>query len=173
MGDIRTVRTNNFPATAIELDWLLLSSGLLEDDYSLATAVTIALCTDRLANVSDVLPDPHSNDRRGWWGDTDAAEIWGGWPIGSRLWLLTRTKIQDSAARGGATVANVIVYLRECIAPFITAGIISDFTADAMRNPYDRNRIDAEVILIRQKQPPVALNFQVLWTEMGLTINLV
>jgi phage gp46-like protein len=173
MGDIRTVRTNNFPAIAVQLDWLLLPSGQLDNSFSLATAVTIALCTDGLAAVSDVLPDPTSHDRRGWWGDVDAKEIWDGWPIGSRLWLLTRTKIKDSVALGGATVANVIVYLKECIAPFVTAGIISDFTADAMRNPYDRNRIDAEVVLLRERSPAVALNYQILWTEMGLSINLV
>jgi phage gp46-like protein len=173
MGDVRTVTTNAFPTTAITLDWLLLPTGALDTEFSLATAVTIALCTDALANVSDVLPDLTSHDRRGWWADLDADEIWGAWPIGSRLWLLTRAKIVDSAARQGATVANVIVYLKECIRPFVSAGIITDFTADAVRNPYDSNRIDAEVVLYRGKLPAIALNYQILWAEMGLNINLV
>ena len=56
----------------------------------------------------DVLPQltapGDEPDLRGWWGDTDAGTIWGGWPIGTRLWLLSRAKITDSAARQGATI---------------------------------------------------------------------
>ena len=49
--------------------------------------------TDRLASRDDILPDPDSTDRAGWWGDMDAEELFNGWPIGTKLWLLKRAKI--------------------------------------------------------------------------------
>src|SRR5579885_2142364 len=135
MPDVRIVQRKDFPRYAITLDWLLRGDGTLDDSYALATAIIVALGTDRLADVNEVLPDPRSHDRRGWWGDLDAEEIWGGWPIGSRLWLLTRTKITDAKVQGGATVANVENYLREALTPFVAARIISDFALDVERNP--------------------------------------
>jgi phage gp46-like protein len=37
--------------------------------------VKLALLTDAIADPADILPDPDSNDRRGWWGDLDAETI--------------------------------------------------------------------------------------------------
>jgi len=51
------------------LDWLQAPGGLIDETAELATAVTIALCTDALADVNDIRPDPNSTDRRGWWAD--------------------------------------------------------------------------------------------------------
>src|SRR5215472_15553230 len=106
MPDVRLVQQSIFPyQTDVSVDWLLRADGTLDDSQALATAVIVALGTDRLADVTDVLPDPDSTDRRGWWGDLDAQEVWDGWPIGSRLWLLKRDKITDAgAARGSELV---------------------------------------------------------------------
>ena len=76
-------------------DWLLNDFGALDETDVLANVVKVALMTDRRADIREILPDPDSSDRRGWWGDMDAEKIWDGWPIGCRNWLLTRAKITD------------------------------------------------------------------------------
>lgn len=99
MSDIRIVQVG--VSEAITLDWLRTTNALLpaqnglDETQALVTAVTIAFCTDRLAETSDVLPIPGSTDRKGWWGDDGAADIWNGWPVGSRFWLMARDKITD------------------------------------------------------------------------------
>lgn len=63
--------------------------GIEENDYvldeGLESAVFLSLFTDRRAEAGDVLPEGET-DRRGWWGDTNDDKI------GSRLWLLSRSK---------------------------------------------------------------------------------
>ena len=99
MPDIRLIQDARNPPLkySVSVDWSLLADGTLDDDNALATAVIVALGTDRLADPDDILPDPDSTDRAGWWGDLDAEEIWDGWPIGSRLWLLKER--QDCTTR--------------------------------------------------------------------------
>src|SRR5262245_22900898 len=137
MPDIRIIQYKDFPRYAIGLDWSLLPTGELDDRESLATAVIVALSTDALAAKSDVLPDPRSKDRKGWWGDYDAEEVWNGWPIGSRLWLLRRVAITDVGSREGATLGRVENYLRQCLMPFKTGRIVTDFTMEVERNAYN------------------------------------
>ena len=76
MTDIRYLQQLDFPAYAVHLDWLLTDQNLIADGYDLQTAVIIALGTDARAPVSEELPDPNDTDRRGWWGDMDAEELW-------------------------------------------------------------------------------------------------
>src|SRR6516164_9240783 len=129
MPAIRLVPNTNFlfpyAKSNISVDWLLLNDGTLDETQALATAVIVALGTDALADPSDILPDPDSTDRRGWWGDLDAGEIWGGWPIGSRLWLLKRSKIVDGNAQEGSTLVKVKNFITEAIQPFIDIGLAS------------------------------------------------
>jgi phage gp46-like protein len=105
--DIRLVQNNAFPKYSVTVDWSLLPDGTLDDRQALATAVIVALGTDALASEDDILPDPDSTDRAGWWGDMDADVIWNGWPIGSKLWLLRRSKITPAAAHEGSMLARV------------------------------------------------------------------
>ena len=88
----------------------LLGDGTLDDRDALASAVIVALGTDRLAEEGDLLPDPDSMDRRGWWGDYDADMVWDGWPIGCRLWLLQREQDRGAglaiAARRSCGLSN-------------------------------------------------------------------
>lgn len=72
-------------------DWSI-NSGALASGDDLATAVLISLFTDRVANADDIPPDG-GNDRRGWWGDA-GEDV----PIGSRLWLLDRSKLTTQVA---------------------------------------------------------------------------
>lgn len=172
MPDVRIINSQSFPSTGPALNWSLLTNGTLDSTLALATAVYVAFCTDGLAQESDVLPDPRSTDRKGWWGDLDAAQAWGGWPIGSRFWLLRRAKITDAGSSGGALVAVIQNYIRDVLSPFIDAKIITDFAMNVMRNTSNRNRVDALVTLYRGNQPSIAMQFSVLWSEMGLNITL-
>ena len=77
----------------------------------------------------------------GWWGDLDAEEIWNGWPIGTRLWLLRSGKIEGAGLADGATVVRVEQYIREAIQPFIDRRIASRLDVEVKR--VGRERIEA------------------------------
>jgi len=164
MPDIRLIQDTRWPRHSISVDWLLRSDGTLDDDQALATAVIASLGTDRLATPDDILPDPDSTDRAGWWGDLDAEEIHGGWPIGSRLWLLRRSKIVGPQDEHGATVARVEEYIREAIQPFVDRRIASRFDVDVQRVGTDR--IEAFIVIYRGPNRPVDLRFQILWNDI-------
>jgi len=165
MSDIKYRQEVGFPRYAVELDWLLSPLNLLEDGPSLMSAAIIALGTDARAAADDVLPNPDDTDRRGWWGDTDAAEIWGGWPVGSRLWLLSRAKITGPLAGEGGTVERAELYAAEAMKPFVDARIASN--VDAVAERIDRQRIDVGVTLFRGPEPAVELRYAELWEELG------
>lgn len=162
--DIRLVQNALFPKYGVTMDWALRGDGTLDDTQALCTAVVVALGTDRLADPEDILPDPDSADRRGWWGDLDAEAIWDGWPIGSRLWLLQREKITGTGAQQGATVVRVEQYIREAIEPFIDRRIGSRF--DVYVNRVSDQRIDALIRIYRGPALEIELRYQVLWTDI-------
>jgi phage gp46-like protein len=167
--DIRLIQSDLWPTYDIQSDWQLRDDGSLDERQSLATAVIVALGTDALASREDQLPDPDSTDRAGWWGDTDAEEIWGGWPIGSRLWLLKRSKIEPPASRNGATTTRIDGFIREAIQPLIDRRIASRMDVDVAR--VGPERIDARVIVYRGPTLQIELRYQVLWTEMLLELE--
>ena len=160
--DIRLVQNNQFPTYSVTLDWQLLPDGTLDDTQALATAVCVALGTNALASTDDVLPDPDSNDRCGWWGDLDAELIWNGWPIGSKLWLLRRAKITPASAREGATLMLVENYIRD------GDGSRSSIAKSAPASMsgctrVDKQRIDALLRIYRGPRPAIELRYAVLW----------
>ena len=159
--DIRLVQNLYFPKYSVTLDWKLLDDGTLDDKYALATSVCIALGTNSLADEDDPLPDPDSDDRQGWWGDLDADVIWGGWPIGSKLWLLRRSAIEGPNAQRGATVQLVKNYIIAAIQPFVERRICSRFMVEATR--VNDQRIDALVRIFRGPLPAIELMYSVLW----------
>ncbi|MCP3475155.1 phage GP46 family protein [Bradyrhizobium sp. CCGUVB1N3] len=162
--DIRLVQNNVFPQYSVTVDWSLLPNGTLDDTQALATAVIVALGTNALAGPNDDLPDPDSTDRMGWWGDLDAQAIWGGWPIGSKLWLLRRSKITPAAARQGSTLVVVENYIRMAIQPFVDRKICSGF--DVWVTRVDPQRIDALLRIYRGPLPEIELRYAVLWDAM-------
>lgn len=162
--DVRLVQNLWFPQYSVGVDASLLDDGTLDDTQALATAVILALGTDRLVERTDVLPDPDSTDRAGWWADMDAEEIWGAWPIGSRLWLLKRAKIEDPGSQRGATVTRVEAYLREAIQPFLDRRLASRMEVSAAR--VGRERIDSLVRLFRGPNLAIELRYQILWDEL-------
>jgi phage gp46-like protein len=163
--DIRLVQRLDFPyRTEVSSDWLLLDDGTLDETQALATAVIVALGTDRLAAPSDILPDPDSTDRRGWWGDLEADLIWGGWPIGCRLWLLRRSKIAPPGAQEGSTLVRVQHYIQEAIQPFIDLRLASGMEVIVAR--VDPQRINALIRLYRGPKIAIELQYQVLWDDI-------
>jgi len=165
LPDIRLVQSPDaFPKYQIPIDWWLLDDGTLDDTQALATAVIVALGTDRLAGPNDILPDPDSTDRAGWWGDMDAEELFGGWPIGTKLWLLKRAKIVGVEDPEGATITRVEQYISEALQPFVTNKIATSFDVDAWR--VGTQQIEATVVIYRGPTRPVELRFQVLWNEI-------
>jgi len=162
MPDLRLVQSGVYPyQSEVSVDWLLLNDGTLDDTQALATAVIVALGTDRLADADDLLPDPDSTDRRGWWGDFDAETIWQGWPIGCRLWLMYREKITGPNAQRGATVARIEQYVREAIQPFLDMRIASHMQLAIAR--IDTQRIDVLIQLYRGPELAIDLRYQILW----------
>jgi phage gp46-like protein len=165
MPDIRLVQRTDFPyRTSVSVDWLLLGDGTLDDTQALASAVIVALGTDRLAEPDDILPDPDSTDRRGWWGDYQADVIWNAPPIGSRLWLLHRSKITGIAAAQGATLTLVQNYISEAIQPFVDQKVCSGFEVIVQR--IDKQRIDALIRIFRGPLSDIELRYQILWNEL-------
>ncbi|MBR0879611.1 phage gp46-like protein [Bradyrhizobium barranii subsp. barranii] len=163
--DIRLVQNNVFPKYSVTVDWSLLPNGTLDDTQALATAVIVALGTDALADKDDILPDPDSTDRCGWWGDLDAELIWKGWPIGSKLWLLRRNKIDSPASREGSTLVRVKEYIRAAMQPFVDRKICSGF--DVWVSRVDKQRIDALIRIYRGPEREIELRYAVLWEAMA------
>ncbi len=161
MTDSRLVEQSSLEG--VTMDLLLLSTGQLDEREQLATSVRVALGTDALAEPNDVLPDPDSTDRRGWWGDLDAKEIWNGWPIGCKNWLLTRAKITGEFSIEGSTLQRAQNYTLAALAPFVERRIASNAAAVATR--VGLQRIDVVAQLFRGPEPDIELSYQALWQE--------
>jgi phage gp46-like protein len=166
MTDIRLVQSGTFPyQTQVSVDWLLLNDGALDDTQALASAVIVALGTDRLATPQDDMPDPDSTDRRGWWADIDAEEIWGGWPIGCRLWTLQRSAISGSGSLRGSTLVRIEYMIKEALQPFIDLRACSRVDVKAER--VGKQRIQALVRIYRGPEIAINLQYEILWTEIA------
>lgn len=149
----------------VTFDLLQRPDNLIDEAEAFATAVMVALGTDKRANDDDILPNAESDaDRRGWWADTNVETIWNGWPIGCRLWLLEREKITDNTARQGSTIARVDAYIREGLQPFITNQMCSRIDVTVTRP--ELQKIVATVVIYRGPLPTIQLQFQSLWTEI-------
>lgn len=117
----------------------------LVDDQDLYTAVLISMFTDAAASADDVIPDG-SGDPRGWWGDA---------AIGSKLWLLARSKATpDIPAKVRTCIADALQWL-------VDDGVVAaiDITTEWTKP----NMLGAQVIFRRQDGTRAALNFSRLW----------
>jgi phage gp46-like protein len=145
------------------MDWIQTSEGLSEEE-ELASAVRVAIATDALADINEVLPDLDDPDRRGWWGDLDAEEIWGGWPIGCKHWLLRRAKISDRYSWEGDTVLRAKAYVSASLQPFVDHRICSQFEVEASR--VGRDHISVFVKMYRGPRRAIELRYQILWADV-------
>lgn len=147
----------------VTMDWLLRDTGLIDEREEFGTSVRVALGTDKMADANDVLPDPDSVDRKGWWGDMDADVIWGGWPIGTKSWLLSRAKITGALSVEGATLARARQYTQDALKPFIDKRMATQVTVAAERTGLER--IEVRAILYRGPQVEIDLRYQMLWSD--------
>jgi phage gp46-like protein len=100
---------------------LFLAGGDLAKDNGLAAAVAVSLFTDAHVDAAEI---PEGTvDRRGWWGDAYAEAA--GDRVGSKLWLLGRSKQTASVARDAET------YARQALSWLVTDGIAKAVTAAA------------------------------------------
>ena len=164
MPDIRFLQQADARLYSIELDLYRGASGLLSEDDGLVSAIILALGTDATAKPSDELPTFDDDDRRGWWGDLDAEEIWGAWPSGSRLWLLERAHILEAAGDRESTLTLVETYIRECMRPFVDRKIASRIGVTVAREGIDK--IVANITIYRGPLPAIELRFAELWEEL-------
>lgn len=137
-------------------DWRL-AGHVLDTDRELVTAVAVALFTHRTADVEDEIPDGGA-DRRGWWGDSEAQEVHGGWPIGSRLWLLAREKQTETTRQRAED------YIREALQPFVDLGAATAFDLDVAWVAHER--LGAVVTLYRGPAGSIAVRFESLWDQI-------
>jgi len=163
MSDIRVINITNLEG--IWADWLLKPNNTLDESEELANIVKVALLTYALASPDDILPNPDSDDRCGWWGDLDATTIWDGWPLGSKLWLLKRTKITPAEAKEGSTLARAEQYTRAALNPMIERRLCSRIDVSVTRDRLER--INVLVTVYRGPLQKIELRFQNLWVEIG------
>lgn len=89
-------------------------------DDTLETAIQISLFCDARAGAGDVLPSSDTY-RRGWWADQfEAGQV----SVGSRLWLLERSK------RTPEVLAAAQAYASEALQWLVSDGVASSVTVD-------------------------------------------
>jgi len=133
------------------------NNGDLVRELGLETAVLMSIYTDRRASSDDILPDDRYDDRRGWWGDqiTD----YDGDQIGSRLWLLERSKTTED------NINSAKFYLEECLQWMLDDEVAQDIEIEVERqNREDGTATLASQIKIKQSDGGIiALKFKDLW----------
>ncbi len=147
MSDIATI----WVPTAAHGDWAV-DDGQLVTGQDLETAVLISLFSDGLAAADDVITDG-SGDRRGWWADTGSAR-----PVGSRLWLLDRSK------QTAQVLAAAHDYIAEALQWLIDDGVVAEVSvATEWTRP---GLLGARVLLLRQDGAVLALNYSWAWSSV-------
>ena len=160
--DIRITFTDEL----FEGDFIFNSSTQdFEYDEGLETAVMISLFTDRRANNDDELPDPSSTDKRGWWGDLANPYVEGD-QIGSRLWLLERSKTL-------ATVPQLAKqYAREALQWMVDDGVAVKIEVDSERQGTPGNDILAlSVKIYKIDGTDITYKYELQWTAQSLRIS--
>lgn len=130
---------------------VILGDRDLVQDMGLETAITISLFSDRRANDDDPLPD-NSNDKRGWWADDLLND---GDFIGSRRWLLRRSKLTDENMR------RLEEYDSEGLNWMIIDGVASNIVIVVQR--IDMNTILETITIERPEGSPQSFKYYFNW----------
>jgi phage gp46-like protein len=157
-----------------DADLSVIAADIDEDlatDRGLQTAVLLSLFTDRRAETDDKPPSGDATDRRGWWADQFAADE--GDRIGSRLWLLDRSK------RSNEVVLRATEYAREALAWMLEDRVVSgvDVAVDTSTTApalFAELRLPATALLItvglqRPGKDPVSFHFAHTWDHLQET----
>lgn len=134
-------------------DWVMAGADLL-DTNDLETAVLISLFSDRVANPGDTIPDGTA-DPRGWWGDNQPSG--NTVLIGSRLWLLDRSKHTQAVLQQAQT------YAQEALQWMIDDGVAAKITVFAEWQA--ANFLGMLVTIFRQNGTTVPLNYKWAWEQ--------
>jgi phage gp46-like protein len=126
-----------------------IENGELSKGHDVRTSVLISLFTDRVADVNDELPDS-TQDRRGWWGDTGQK-----YPIGSRLYLLDRSKAPTNIE------LEAINYASEAVQWMIDDNIVAKF--DIQAKFIHNNQLRMIVVAYRQDGSILSKISEELW----------
>jgi len=129
-------------------DWRI-SNGALSSGNDLVTAILISLFTDRIAEADDVIPDG-TNDRRGWWGDLGEDVR-----IGSRLWLLDRSKLSLQ------TAGEAKGYIQEALQWMIDDEVVAKF--EITTEVFLPNRLDARIVAFEKDGTKMSLQYSWAW----------
>jgi phage gp46-like protein len=127
----------------------------LATDRGLMTAVLLSLFTDRRAELDDKPPSGDPTDLRGWWGDQFAATP--GDRIGSRLWLLDRSKSTNE------TALRAKEYVREALAWMLVDRVVSSIDVTVERTSAT---LLIEIGLQRPGKDPVTFRFSHAWDNL-------
>lgn len=129
--------------------------GLVGDDVAsdegLRTAVLLSLFTDRRAEEGDILPGD-DDDVRGHWADEFLPD-----PddkMGSRLWLLERSKITEELR------TRAELYIREALAWMISDGVVEEV---GVETELVDDRLYYLITLERPEGDPVKFRFAHVW----------
>lgn len=143
-GDLRLTWGDGLIDASIEDDDLAV-------DLGLRTSVLLSLFIDRRAEDDDALPG-EDEDRRGWWGDELAAQ--GGDLMGSRLWLLDRSKRQADVVQRAEEM------VREALAWMIEDRVAEKLDVDVEATGQE---LRLAITAHRPKAEPVTFRFSHVW----------
>ena len=147
------------PAGGAVLSWAgayitnVATPGGLLTGNDLETAVLISLFTNRIANPDDFIPDG-TGDPRGWWGDYGEDK-----PIGSRLWLLDRSKQTQEVLN------NARDYIIEALQWLVDDGVVAgmDVQTEWTRTSF----LGAQITLYQPTGPQIPLTYAWAWNQLS------
>lgn len=131
------------------VDGVAINTGMRPAD-PLVRAVVVSLFTWRRAQPGDELPGSELN---GWWGDTYADLV--GDQLGSRLWLLSRSRLDAN------TVARAKDYAVEALQWLLDDRVASQVDVTSSRVGLDRLLIG--VVITRGDGTKLDLRFENAW----------
>ncbi|MEB2504648.1 phage GP46 family protein [Burkholderia sp. BCCIQ04A] len=133
-------------------DWEFVAPALVTGN-DLQSAVLISLFTDRIANRDDSIPDG-TDDPRGWWGDIGEDK-----PIGSRLWLLDRSKQTQEVLN------NARDYCFEALQWLVDDGVVAsvDVQTQWVRDTF----LGVQVTLFQPSGPNVSMAYAWAWKQLS------
>lgn len=146
-------------------DWSLASvsekgnRGGLKATAALATAVELALFTDKRCPDDHPLRRFADNDPRGWWGDAvDVRADLGEQELGSLLWLLERSVATEETARWARAFAA------DALAPLKAQGAVAKID---VQSELADNRINLAVLLYA-RDGAIVFNrkYDLLWQQV-------
>ena len=127
-----------------------IKNGDLEFDASLRSSVILSLIINARANEDEVSPDQNP---QGWWAS----------PVGSKLWLMERSKITS------ASLARVETYCRQALQNLIDDGAVARFDVSAFRCSGDG--IGVNIVAYRNDLSQERFVFSNLWEEIRTALH--